>query len=371
MKRNSQADVVAGQYAHPRPAPIVTPPAAPADPWAAPDDRGEPIGPGLDGRGPHARYGRESGWPDDALLEAWRTMTLARALVAAAAGHAPEDSAAAAVAGSVQPWREAVDYAGAHLLRDSDPAGLSPSGVAAWLRRGWSLVDVAAALIGPGGPGRDSGLTLGSPDGRTLGTSGTAGTALPVVLGAAWSLHRQGKDAAGLVYLDAAAASQADFHEAINFAGVWKAPLVVIMVRPLPVTGPGRAPNAPGPADRGIGYGLPGVRIDGTDLFDVCHAVSDALNRARRGEGPTIIEAVMAPPAVPVGAPASDALRTALPAWDPLLRFEQWLIESKIATPDGLASRRTNMTTEAAAAVAEARNRPAPAGSTAAQGVYA
>jgi len=97
-----------------------------------------------------------------------------------------------------------------------------------------------------------------------------------------------------LTFLGDGAASEGDAHEAMNFASVFGAPVVFLLVNnhwaiSTPVT---RQTHAPSFAHRAIGYGMPGVRVDGNDAIAVHAAVHEALARARRGGGPTLVEAV-------------------------------------------------------------------------------
>jgi 2-oxoisovalerate dehydrogenase E1 component alpha subunit len=99
---------------------------------------------------------------------------------------------------------------------------------------------------------------------------------------------------AALVFVGDGASSEGDTHEAMNFAAVFGAPVVFLLVNnqyaiSVPV---GRQAHGPSFAHRGIGYGMPGVRVDGNDALAVHAVVGAALERARDGGGPTLVEAV-------------------------------------------------------------------------------
>ena len=106
--------------------------------------------------------------------------------------------------------------------------------------------------------------------------------------------QRLGEDSVTVAYLGDGATSEGDAHEALNFAAVFKAPCVFFVQNnqwaiSVPVS---RQQAGPSIAHRAIGYGMPGIRVDGNDVL-ACYAVmAEAAERAREGDGPTLIEAV-------------------------------------------------------------------------------
>jgi pyruvate dehydrogenase E1 component alpha subunit len=116
---------------------------------------------------------------------------------------------------------------------------------------------------------------------------------LPHAVGLAWGLRHQGSDAAVIAYFGDGASSEGDAHEAMNLAGVRRAPVVFLLKNngwaiSTPVA---KQTAAPSFAARAAGYGFPGELVDGNDLFAVHDATSRAVARARAGDGPTLIEA--------------------------------------------------------------------------------
>ena len=113
-------------------------------------------------------------------------------------------------------------------------------------------------------------------------------------VGAAMGAQRLGEDSVTLAFLGDGATSEGDAHEALNFAAVFKAPCVFFIQNnqwaiSVPVSHQMAAPSI---AHRAIGYGMPGIRVDGNDVL-ACYAVTaEAAERARDGGGPTLIEAV-------------------------------------------------------------------------------
>jgi pyruvate dehydrogenase E1 component alpha subunit len=120
------------------------------------------------------------------------------------------------------------------------------------------------------------------------------GTHVPHAAGLAWGKKLKGERACAIVFFGDGATSEGSFHEGANFAGVMGAPLILFcnnnywaISTPLPAQ-----TRAEALADKAVGYGIPGVRVDGTDVLAVYEATCEAVARARAGEGPTFIEAV-------------------------------------------------------------------------------
>ena len=119
-------------------------------------------------------------------------------------------------------------------------------------------------------------------------------TQVPHAVGFAWGSRLKGEDAVALTLFGDGATSEGAFHEGATFAGVMKAPVVLLcnnnqwaISTPL-----AKQTAAPTLADKAIGYGIPAVRVDGGDVLAVYEATRDAVRRARAGDGPTFIEAV-------------------------------------------------------------------------------
>ncbi|HXF72393.1 MAG TPA: pyruvate dehydrogenase (acetyl-transferring) E1 component subunit alpha [Actinomycetota bacterium] len=110
-----------------------------------------------------------------------------------------------------------------------------------------------------------------------------------------WALGARldGRPACALAYFGDGASSEGDFHEACNLAGVWRAPVVFLCQNNgWAISVPARAQTAGEIWRRAEGYGFPGLRVDGNDVLAVYLATREALERARAGEGPTLIEAM-------------------------------------------------------------------------------
>jgi pyruvate dehydrogenase E1 component alpha subunit len=112
--------------------------------------------------------------------------------------------------------------------------------------------------------------------------------------GLAWAGRLQGSDRVAITYFGDGATSEGDFHEAMNFAGVYRLPVVFLCENNQYAISlrRDRQTAAPTIAGKAEGYGFPGVLVDGNDLFAVYWSTAEAVERARSGGGPTLIEAL-------------------------------------------------------------------------------
>ena len=190
---------------------------------------------------------------------------------------------------------------------------------------------------------------------------------LPHAVGLAWGLRHQGSDAVVIAYFGDGASSEGDTHEAMNLAGLRRAPVVFLLKNngwaiSTPVA---KQTAAQSFAARGAGYGFPGELVDGNDLFAVHDATSRAVARARAGDGPTLIEART----YRMGAhnTADDPTRYVDPAElerrraaDPIDRLRRYLISRGLIDDAAEAKRAAEIEQEIEAAVSEAEAGPAP-----------
>jgi pyruvate dehydrogenase E1 component alpha subunit len=129
---------------------------------------------------------------------------------------------------------------------------------------------------------------------RVTSVSSPIGTQITHAVGFAWAAKIKRDDLAVLAYFGDGATSSSEFHNGLNFAGVFKTPVVLFCRNngwaiSVPTE---RQTASHGFAAKGVAYGIPGVRVDGNDLFAVIGVTRDAIARAARGEGPTLIEAL-------------------------------------------------------------------------------
>jgi pyruvate dehydrogenase E1 component alpha subunit len=193
---------------------------------------------------------------------------------------------------------------------------------------------------------------------------------LPHATGLAWGLALQGSDAAVMTYFGDGASSEGDFHEALNLAGVVRAPVVFwLQNNGWAISTPRSQQTAAASfADRAAGYGIAGAVVDGNDLFAVSRVARDAVARARAGDGPTLVESQT----YRMGAhnTADDPTRymhqETLDEWevlDPILRVQRYLAARGRWDPDAATSLQAEIDAEIDGAVerAEARGPADPA----------
>ena len=137
-------------------------------------------------------------------------------------------------------------------------------------------------------------MHLTKADRGMLGSYAIVGAHLPMAVGAAWSARLRGTEQVAVAFFGDGATNIGAFHEALNLAAVWRLPVLFVCENNLymeytPIASVTAVPNPA--ADRAPAYGLPGQLLDGNDVLVVREAVGAAAARARRGEGPTVIEA--------------------------------------------------------------------------------
>jgi 2-oxoisovalerate dehydrogenase E1 component alpha subunit len=165
------------------------------------------------------------------------------------------------------------------------------------LVRGMPLKDLLCQLIGNAEDpvkGRQMPCHYVYRKGNYLSISSPVGTQLPHAVGIAWAMRLRGDPHAVLVFFGDGATSTADFHSAMNFAGVFRAPVVFLCNNnqwaiSLPVS---RQTASATLAQKATAYGFDGLRVDGMDALAVFRATRAAADRARDGGGPTMVEAL-------------------------------------------------------------------------------
>jgi pyruvate dehydrogenase E1 component alpha subunit len=158
----------------------------------------------------------------------------------------------------------------------------------ATVHHGLPLEVISAQYLGKIGPAR-------IPDGvKVLPTQVSIAAQLPQATGLAWGLKLRGDDSVVLTYIGEGGSSEGDFHEALNLAGTKKAPIVFFMSNNQWAISTSRKVQSATPsfALRAAGYGFEGVQVDGNDVMAVYDVAVAAVERARAGDGPTLIEAV-------------------------------------------------------------------------------
>ncbi len=191
--------------------------------------------------------------------------------------------------------QEAIAVGVASALRDDDWILPMHRNLGVFTTRGVDLLTLFRQLLGRDRgftKGRDRTFHFGAPDKAIVGMISHLGAMLPVADGLALASQLKGSKRVAAAFTGEGATSEGDFHEAVNLAAVWKLPvLFVIENNAFGLSTPTVEQYAcERLADKGVGYGIPGVAVDGNDVLEVQRAVSAAAERARAGAGPTLLE---------------------------------------------------------------------------------
>ena len=225
--------------------------------------------------------------------------------------------------------------------------------------------------------GRELNIHIGDLDRGFIGQISHLGDMVPVMAGVTLSFRLRGERRAGLVYVGDGAPSTGAFHEGLNFAAVQRCPLVVIIENNgyAYSTPTGRQTAAARFADKAVGYGVPGAQADGNDVLEVYRVTREAVDRARLGEGVTLIELVTyrrkghAEHDDQSYVPAGEIERWA--ENDPIDRYVERLTTELGVDPDEIAGLDARCRDDVDRATEEAERSAPPEGRDALRGVYA
>ena len=221
-------------------------------------------------------------------------------------------------------------------LRPSDWMVPSFRETAAMLWRGWPIEKLLLFFAGYLEGGQPA------PDQRDLPICIPVATQLPHAVGLAYAAQYRNEDAVVMAYFGDGATSEGDFHEALNFAGVWHVPVVFVCQNnqwaiSVPLK---KQTNSRTLAQKALAYGFPGIQVDGNDVLAVYAASQEAVARARAGDGPTLIECVTYRLGMHTTAddPTKYRSEEEVREWerkDPLTRFAEYLKKRNLL-PEGL-----------------------------------
>src|SRR3954471_3068262 len=194
--------------------------------------------------------------------------------------------------------QEAVAAGFARAMRDDDYTFCTYRGHNHTLARGVPMAPILAELFGRatgllGGKGGSMHLT--SVEHGVLGSYAIVGAHLPIALGAAWSAQYRKSGQVSVCFFGDGTTNIGAFHEALNMAAVWKAPVVFVCennqyMEYTPIADVTAVPHPA--ADRASAYGLESILVDGNDADAVHEVARTAVDRARAGDGPSLIQAV-------------------------------------------------------------------------------
>lgn len=242
--------------------------------------------------------------------------------------------------------------------------------VAYALAAGMSAHDVFAGVfakdIDPSSGGRQMPNHWSEPDLHMFTQSSVIGVQYPQACGVAMELKRRGSDAVVVVDGGEGSTSEGDWHEAMNFAGIHDLPVIFLIQNNLyAISVPAESEVGGEVAARAPGYGMPGVIVDGNDVLQVYGAMAAAVERARAGDGPSLIEAKT----YRYYAHTSDdddklyRSREEVEIWrrkDPIPNFRQYLVEQRVLTEAREREIDEAITAEIADAVKATESAPDP-----------
>ncbi|MFH1124436.1 MAG: thiamine pyrophosphate-dependent dehydrogenase E1 component subunit alpha [Pseudomonadota bacterium] len=217
---------------------------------------------------------------------------------------------------------------------------------------------------GKGGSMHIADMSLG-----ILGANGIVGGGLPITVGAALTAKRRGTDQVAVSFFGDAASNTGSFHESLNLASVWKLPVLFVCENNLYGISVSQEKHQAikDIADRAAAYGMAGALVDGMDVIAVHQATVDAVNRARSGQGPTLLECkTYRYRGHHEGDPNMGAryrTKQEIEAWkkkDPIDRMAGLLVNRKVVTKKKLAEINKALTEQIEGAVAFALESPFP-----------
>lgn len=240
--------------------------------------------------------------------------------------------------------QEATAVGGAGILRESDWIVSTHRNHGHCIAKGTDIRSMFAEILGKKtgtNEGKGGSMHIADLDVGNLGSNGIVGAGFPIAAGAALSAQMQGTDQVVLCYAGDGATNEGSFHEALNLASIWQLPVIYFIENNQYGMSSSieQMVNIEKLSDRGKSYGIEGITIDGNNLSLVSETVSKAVSKARKGGGPTLIEALTYRHK---GHSKSDRLiyrsKDEYLDWkennDPILRLESQLIQDKKADED-------------------------------------
>jgi len=274
---------------------------------------------------------------------------------------------------------EAIAVGACAALEPTDYITSTHRGHGHTIAKGGDLRKMMAELMGKAAGycgGKGGSMHIAAVDMGMLGATGIVGSAMPIAVGAGLTAKTLGRPFVTVCFHGDGATNQGVWHESINLAAVWDLPVIFLCENnqwaiSLPYD---QAAKNPSVSDRAIGYGIPGVTVDGFNPFAVYGAVRTAVGRARAGNGPTLIEARFYRY---IGHFVADDERyrdpTCSALWeqfDPLVRMSKYLVEADLVTPAWIDSADEAARAAVADAIEFAKSEPEPAPETLYDGLY-
>ncbi len=225
--------------------------------------------------------------------------------------------------------------------------------------------------------GRAGSMHIASKELGIIGSNGVVGGGIPISLGTAFASRYKGNDRVTVCFFGDGATNEGTFHESLNLAALWNLPMVFCCENNgwaefTPLRVHTRLEDL---SLRAAAYGIPGATVDGDDVLKVLEEAEKAVARARKGDGPTLLECKTHRW---FGHFAGDAQKYRSPKeieevrkFDPILKFQNLLLEMKVLTPKHMEEMEARVKFEIDEAVAFAENSPVPGREGLLEDVYA
>lgn len=265
--------------------------------------------------------------------------------------------------------QEACAVGACFALRSSDYMTTTHRGHGHMLAKGADLKGMMAELFGKAtGLCKGKGGSMHVTDARVgaLGANGIVGASSLIATGAALSARQRGTDQVALAFFGDGATNQGMFHEALNFAAVFDLPALYFIENNLyaEFTRADRHSKVERLSDRAVAYGIPGLTVDGNDVWAVYQTTKEAAERARSGGGPTLIEGqTYRFHGHTEGESAQYRNTTEVEEWrerDPIRRFRQRLLDNGVLTEEQATEMERQVREAVEEAVAFAKSSPDP-----------
>lgn len=275
---------------------------------------------------------------------------------------------------------EAVAVGACANLRDADYITSTHRGHGHVIAKGGKTDRMMAELYGKKTgycKGKGGSMHIADVDIGMLGANGIVGAGITIAAGAALSAKLRGTTEVAICFFGDGASNTTRFHEGINLASVWKLPAVYVCENNMyGISVPqSKHQNIADVSDRATAYGIPGLSVDGNDVIAVYEAVGEAVERARRGEGPALIECkTYRHRGHFEGDPTPYRTKEEVEEWkkkDPIKRFREKLIQMGTLTEKQAGEIEREMQQEIDNAVKFAEQSPFPEPEETLEDVYA
>jgi len=288
------------------------------------------------------------------------------------------------IRGNIHPCigQEAVSVGVCSALRRDDYMVNTHRGHGNCIAKGGDLKLMMAELMGKSTgycKGKGGSMHIADFEGGNLGANGIVGGGIPIAVGAGISIQNRGSNQVVACFFGDGATNQGTFHESLNLAAIWKLPVIFVCENNQYAlsTQIRDAISISRISDRATAYGIAGMSIDGNDIVEVYSKTKEAVQRARAGEGPTLLDCVTyrffghftGDP----GRGIAYRTKEEMDQWlnrCPIKRFRERLIEEKILTEEVVKTIKENVKASIEEAVQFAKESPFPSPEEAIQDLF-